>query len=171
MLQFAKSFINRPIYSLRTNRAVAFTTRPIINPANLKIEGFYCTDSVDKRELILLYQDIRDIMPRGLIINDHDVLAEQKDLVRLRRVFNIDLELIGKKVITIDKQRLGKVTDFAVEVETMYIQKIYVSQGLMRNLTGGNLGIDRNQIHEVTNTKIVVANPLEEASIRVGAPA
>ena len=38
----------------------------------------------------------------------------------------------------------------------MYLQKIYVGQSLLKNFTGGNLGIDRTQIVEITDRKIVV---------------
>jgi uncharacterized protein YrrD len=157
--------------SLRTGQPVATTTAAICNPNNLKIEGFYCTDKFSKKELVLLYQDIRDVIPQGVVVNDHDVLVEPSELVRLKKVMDIGFELIGKQVVTLSRQRLGKVTDFAVEVETMYVQKLYVSQGLLRGLTRGNLTIDRNQINETTSRKIIVNDPLNNAAIHAAAPA
>ena len=63
--------------SLRTGRPVAVITQPIISPNNLKIEGlFYVLDNRDKSELILLVQDIREIISKGFVVNDHGVLAE-----------------------------------------------------------------------------------------------
>ncbi len=171
MLKLSESLLGRPVLSLRTGQPVATTTGMILNPNNLKIEGFYCDDRFKKGELVLLYQDIRDVIPQGLVINDHDVLTEPEELVRLKKLMDIDYELLGKPVVTMGKKRLGKVADFATEIETMYIQKIYVTQGMIKGLASGNLGIDRSQINELTNKKIVVLDPLEGGAVRAGAPA
>ena len=136
---------------------MATTTGAIINPNNLKIEGFYCIDSFDrKKTLVLVYQDIRDFIPQGFVVNDHDILAEPQELVRLKDMMDLHFELLGKPVATTGKDKLGKVVDYATDTTTMYVQKIYVSQSILKNLTGGNLGIDRMQIIEITDRKIIV---------------
>lgn len=171
MLKLSQSLLNRPVMSLRTGQQVATTTRAIINPNNLKIEGFYCSAGFKKHETVLLYQDIRDIIPQGLVINEQEVLADPEDLVRLKKVLQLEFDLLGKPVVTVSKQKLGKITDFATEIETMYIQKLYVSQGILKSITGGNLGIDRNQVYEITDKKIIVNDPLEQGTVRAGAVA
>jgi sporulation protein YlmC with PRC-barrel domain len=157
MLQLSDTLMNQPILSLRTGTEVATLIRPIINPHNLKIEAFWCQDSMNrKRELILLPQDIRDALPQGLVINDHDALVEPKDLVRLQTVISLGFELIGKPVRTTSKEKLGKIEDYATDIPSMFIQKMYVSQSLLKNFSGGNLGIDRNQIVEITDREVIV---------------
>src|SRR5687768_3540685 len=112
MLQLSASLLNRPILSLRTGSVVGTTVRPIINPNNLKLEGFFCTDAEDrKRTPVLLYQDIRDLIVQGIVVNDHDVLADVPELVRLKTIIGINFELLGKKVITTSKQKVGKIVD------------------------------------------------------------
>ncbi|MGZ6004606.1 MAG: PRC-barrel domain-containing protein [Candidatus Saccharimonadales bacterium] len=163
MLQLSGSLLSRPVMSLRTGGRVATTISPIINPNNLKVEGFYCLDSLDrKKQLVLLYQDIRDIINKGIIIDDHEVLVEPEDLIRLKDIMSIHFDLIGKQVVTVDKAKVGKVSDYAVETTSMYVQKIYATQSLLKSLTGGSLSIDRNQIVEITNRKIVIQNLLED---------
>jgi hypothetical protein len=130
MLQLSQAFINRPVLSLRTGSEIATAQGPIINPNNLKIEGFYCYDRFTKQILILLYQDIRDVIKQGIVVNDHDVLTPVDELIRLKDVMALQFELLGKPVLTTSKQKVGKVSDYAVEVETMYIQKLYASQPL-----------------------------------------
>lgn len=171
MLQLSESLLNKPIMSLRTGQPVATAVEPIINPNNLKIEGFYCTDRFDKGELILLYQDIRDIIPQGFVIDDHDVLTPASELVRLKDVMRIGFKLIGKPVVTVSKEKVGKVSDFATEVETMYIQKIYVSQSVFKNFSGGNLGVERNQINEITDKKIIINELLKGTPLTAGVAA
>ena len=169
MLQLSNSLLNKSILSLRTGTPVATITGAIINPNNLKVEGFYCQDRFDKKELIMLYQDIREVLPQGYVVNDHDVLVEPQELIRLKDVLDLEFELIDKPVITMSKQKVGKVSDYAVETETMFIQKIYVSQSIMKSFTGGSLSIDRNQINEITPRKIIITELAKKAPL--GAPA
>ena len=167
MLQLSTSLLNKPVLSLRTGAPVATTTTPIINPNNLKIEGFYCIDNFSKKQLVLLYQDIRDVLPQGFVINDHEILAEPDELVRLQDVIKLHFDIMNKPVTTSEgRSKIGKVTDYATEIETMYIQKIYVSQSLLKSFSGGNLGVDRSQIIEITPHRIVINDPLQPTPAR-----
>jgi len=171
MLQLSESLLNRPVMSLRTGQPVATAVEPIINPNNLKIEGFYCTDRFSKDELVLLYQDIRDIIPQGFVVDDHDVLTPPSELIRLKETMSIGFKLIGKPVVTTSRERVGKVGDYATEMETMYIQKIYVIQNMLKSFTGGSLGVDRNQINEITDKKIIINELLKGTPVSAGVPA
>lgn len=169
MLQLSKTLFNQPVMSLRTGGQVATATTPIIDPNNLKIEGWYCQDLFSKNVLILLGQDVRDVIKQGLVINDHDNLSEPDELVRLKDILELDFELLSMPTVTASKKRLGKVTDFAVEMETLYIQKLYISQPLIKSFSGGSLSVDRNQIIEITNRKIVIQDPLKPVKSSVAA--
>lgn len=164
--------MNQAVMSLRTGGQVATAVEPIINPNNLKVEGFYCDDRFEKTQLILLTQDIRDRVRNGFVINDHEVLADPEELIRLQSVLKLQFSLIGKPVVTVNKKRLGKVNDYAVDDGALYVQKIYVGQSIVKSLTGGNLSIDRSQIVEITDKKIVVQDPLKPVrnTVPAGAP-
>lgn len=165
MLQLSASLINKAVMSIRTNTEIAHVISPIINPNNLKVEGFFCQDRFSKDLLVLLYQDIRDILPQGYVVNDHDVLVEPSELVRLKEVIDLNYNLIGKQVVTIGKQKVGRVSDYATETETMYVQKLYVTQSLLKSFTGGSLSIDRTQVNEITPSKIIINDLLESSPV------
>jgi sporulation protein YlmC with PRC-barrel domain len=171
MLQLSNALLNRPVMSLRTGQQIATANEPIINPNNLKIEGFYCTDRFEKDTKVLLYQDIRDIITQGFVVDDFDVLTMPSELVRLQDVMDIAFTLIGKAVDTTSKQHIGKVSDFATEIETMYIQKLYVSRSVLKSFTGGNLGIDRSQINEITDKRVIINDLLKTAPVSANAVA
>lgn len=114
-----------------------------------------------KQKLVLLSQDIRDIVPQGIAVNDYEVLSPPEELVRLKDIMGLNFKLVGKPVVSENKKRLGKVSDFVIEAETMYIQKLYVSQSLVKSFAGGGLSVDRGQIIEITNRKIVIQDPLQ----------
>jgi sporulation protein YlmC with PRC-barrel domain len=120
---------------------------------------------------VLLYQDIRDTVPEGYVVNDHEVLTEPDELIRLQKIIELNFELIGKQVVTVSKERIGKVTDYATELETMYVQKLYVSQSVFKSLTGGSLSVDRSQINEITPRRIVISDLLKNAPATASAAA
>jgi len=167
MLLLSKSLLDQPILSLQTGGQLAVTSGLIINPNNLKIEGLYCLDRFSKKQLALLTQEIRDIIPQGIVVNDHEALAEPEELIRLKDILELQFELLGKTVVTVNKDRLGKVSDFAADNATLYVQKLYVSQSLLKSFSGGQLSIDRNNIVEITNRKIVVEEILKPTKSRV----
>ncbi len=171
MLRLSDSLLNRPVMSLRTGQQVGTTLGAIINPNNLKIEGFYCSSNFSKHECVLLYQDIRDIIPQGFVVDDHEALTPPEELIRLKSVMDIGFQLLGKPVVTISKRRVGKVNDYATEIETMYVQKIYVSRSVLKSLTEGSLSIDRNQINEITDKKIIINELLNSTPAAASIPA
>lgn len=171
MLQLSGAIINQPVMSLRTGGEIATAVSPIINPNNLKIEGWYCHDRFSQETLVLLEQDVRDIIRQGMVVDDHAVLAEPSELVRLKPILDLEFELVGKPVVTTNKRRVGKVSDYAVEIETLYIQKFYVSQSIIKSFGGGTLSVDRGQIVEITSQQIVIQEPLQPTKAQAAAPA
>lgn len=172
MLQLRGSILNRPILSLRTGGVVATTTAAIINPNNLKIEGLYCQDTFErKKTLILLSQDIRDVMLQGFIVDDHTSLTEPSELVRLKSIMNMKFDLINKSVITSSKEKVGKVVDYATDLDSMYIKKLYIAPSMFKNLTGGNLSVDRTQIVEINDRVITINDLLQGIPAGVRVPA
>lgn len=162
MLKLSSALLNQPVLSLRSGAPIGIATAPVINPNNLAIVGLYCKESArDKKPLVLLTQDIREWIPQGFAVDDHDSLAPPEDLVRLQSVLKINFTLLGKAVYTQNKQRLGKVSDFAVDDQSFMIQKLYVSQNIVKNLSGTGLSVDRNQIIEITDKRIVIRDPLQ----------
>lgn len=170
MLLLSKSVTNQQVLSLRTGGMVANALRPIFNPDNLKIVGFHCEDSVSKTHLILVSQDIREHIAQGFIVDDFDVLSEPKDLVRLQKIIEIDFELPGKSVGSKAQPKIGKVVDYAVDSETLFVQKLYVGQSMLKNLSHGQLSVDRNQIVSVTDKKITIKDLLQPTPARTQQP-
>jgi sporulation protein YlmC with PRC-barrel domain len=163
MLQLSSAFADKAVMSLRTGTAVAVVGQPIINPNNLKIEGFYCEDIFNKEQLVLLYQDIRELLPQGFVVDDVDVLMPPTELVRLKDLLDMNFQLLGKPVETQSKEKVGKVADYATEIETMYVQKLYVARSVLKSLTTGQLSVDRNNIIEITNRRVIINDLLKTA--------
>ena len=78
--------------------------------------------------------------------------------------------MLGLKVASQSGKGYGKVSDYAYETNNMFIQKIYAAQPMVKNLGGGTLSIDRSQIVEVTNRRIIIEDPTERASAHAASP-
>lgn len=169
MLKLNESFIGTLVLSLRIGGPVATVKVPIINPNNLYIEGWKVEDSRSKEQLILLSKDIRDLIPQGIAIDDHEVLSTEEELVRLQDTLKLGFKLLGLKVTSQSGKNYGKVADFAFETSNFYIQKIYVAQPVIRNFAGGTLSIDRSQIIEITNKRIIIEDPTVKTGSKVPA--
>lgn len=171
MLQLSQAIARRPVMSLRNSMQVGTALQPIINPNNLKIEGWYCQDRFSKKQLILLSMEVRDILPQGIVVNDHEALSDPQELVRLQDILKLKFELLGKLVVSASKKSIGKVSDYAVEMESLYILKLYVTPPLLKSFSAGPLVVDRNQIIEITSKKIVIQDPLQATPAEATNPA
>lgn len=150
----SKSLLNQPVMSLRTGSQIALAVEPVINPHNLKVMGWWCKGTSGKL-LVLLAEDIRELMPGGLAVNDEEALSAPEDLVRHKEILDIHFELMDKPVRT-KRQKIGKVTDYSYN-EGMFVQKLYVSKPLHKVFTTEDTAIiDRTQILEVTDHYILV---------------
>ncbi len=156
MLLMGQQLIGKPVMSLRTGSPVGTILEIILNPNNLKIEGWFVDDHSRKQRRILLSQDVRDIIQQGFVVDDHDSLTEPEELIRLKSVLELGFELNGKPVVTESKHRLGKVNDYAFEKNAFFIQKLYVGQSILKSFSGGAAVVDRTQIIEINNRKIIV---------------
>jgi uncharacterized protein YrrD len=101
-----------------------------------------------------------------IFINDFEVLSEANELIRLKELIDLNFIIVGKMVVTKSKQKLGKVKEFSVENTSLFIQKLYIAQPIYKNIYGGQLIIDRNQIVEVTNTQIIVKDIVQATRLK-----
>jgi hypothetical protein len=168
MLMLSKSLLNQPVRSLRTGSQVAVAVKPVINPHNLKILGWWC--KTGSKETVLLAEEVREVMLGGLAVNDEDALSTPEDLVRHSEILSTQFELLEKPVKT-KRHKLGKVSDYSYN-DGMFVQKLYVARPLRKVFTSEDtLIIDRTQILEVTDHYILIRDTEVMATDEELAPA
>ena len=170
MLKLYESTPGSNVMSLRTGSPVGTIISPIINPNNLYVEGWFVKEPRSNDQLILLSNDIRDVLPQGFAINDHDALSQPTELIRLNDVLELNFKLLNLKVTSEGGKAYGKINDYAFETKNFFIQKLYVGQSLVKNFSGGSLSVDRSQIIEVTNKRVVIEDPTENSRSRAPSP-
>jgi sporulation protein YlmC with PRC-barrel domain len=158
MLYLSTKIYNLPVLSIRSGGRIGTILEPIINPHNLHIDGFYCQSSHSNKKLVLLDMHIRDFSHKGIIIDDHNSMSEPEELVRLKHVLDINFKLEDKMVF-VGKRKVGKVNEYALNIDSMLVQTIYVQPPVWKNFRQNGLVFDRKSIIEVTDTHIKVSGP------------
>jgi uncharacterized protein YrrD len=156
MLIFASKLNDTPVISVHAGGKVATITRPLINPHDLTIVGFFVDRAQTEEPEILLLQDIREWSSRGVVIDHDEEFARIDDLPKLKQIISISYELIEKKVYTESHKKLGTVEEFVVDSEQFTIQKLHVKRNLFRALADAALIISRSQIKSVNDDEIIV---------------
>lgn len=157
VLLLGSQLINTPVMSLQSGTALGTITAAIIDPRKLQVAAYYVSGPRITETSIVHTSDIREYGPLGFIVDSADsVMALDEDLVRLQEIISFNFSLLSKPVVDDTKKKLGKVIDYTLESGTYSIQKLHVSQSLVKNFSNTNLIIHRSQIIEITNSKILV---------------
>jgi len=156
MLFNDKILNNLPLGSVRSSGRIGTVTGVVINPNNLHVDAFKCR-VLRGQEQLLSPLDVRNLSPRGIVINDHDNLLDEEDAIRLKNVLKINFQLIGKTAF-VGKRKVGQVDGYAVDSESMFIQKIYVTPGFIARFKSDRLTYDRSLVKEIDDKKIVFEN-------------
>ena len=168
MIALSTQISGTPIMSLQNGGELGIAEKAIIDPRKLQVIAYYATGSRILETSVLHTSDIRELGPLGIIVDSADsIMVLDEDLVRLQEVVNLNFELIGLQVIDDTKQKLGKIVDYTLETDGFYIQKIHVSQSMLKNITNTNLIIHRSQIIEITDTKVIVKSATIKQSTKI----
>lgn len=157
MLLLGSSLIGTPVMSLQTGAQLAQLTRPIIDPANLKILAYEIDGpSLDERPSYLRIADIREMSPLGAIVDSSDEFVAGDDVIKIKELLKLGFALIGMPVIDEHRRHLGKVDDFTLDSDSFVIQQLNVKAGLIRGIADTGSLIHRSQIREINDKNIVV---------------
>ena len=91
---------------------------------------------------------------------DAEAPIQPDELVRLKAISAKRRRLRGKHVITKDGERLGRVSDYLVDMETLSLLQIYVTKRVWFVVTDKRL-ISWKDIEEITEEAVVVRANLE----------
>lgn len=167
MLVLKERITEMPIMSLQTGAQIAVTAEPIIDPRELKIVAFYCQGPhLDSTPAILHVDDIREISHLGLIVDDAESIMSPEGLVRLQQVIGFNFTLEGKTAVEESGRKIGKVTNYTVDIPLFYITQLHVQPSIFKSWGMAEVIIGRNQIKEITDSKIVVRS----ATVKERAP-
>ncbi len=168
MLIYNSKLINTPVLSVQAGGVIAFLDKPIIDPDSLKILAFFVTGPmIQSSENILDVKSIREYSHLGVVIDEIEELVGEEDVVKIKKVLELNFDLIGLSVETKKGTKLGKIIDFTTTSEDFVIKQLVVKRPLIKSLTDSELIIPRSEVVEITDYKIIVKD--EEKTIKARA--
>lgn len=171
MLIAGSRFLNSPVMGLQTGGELARTSREIIDPATLTIIAFELSGPLlAEHPSFLRIADVREFSDIGIIVDSSDEFVGLDDIVRLKDIYDLHFDMIGKHVLDEKKHRLGKVTSYTIDTVGFMIQQFSVKRPLLKSFTDTELLIHRSQIVEVNDTSIIVRSDVAEASEPTATP-
>lgn len=172
MLVNASRLIGCPILSLHVGGKIAEVTEIIVDPNKLQIialrlEGALLRD--DEVGDILPIESVREFSKMGMIIDSIDELVDGDDVIKIKNILKLNFELVGLRVVTQKKAKLGKVADYTVDVGGWQVQQLIVQRPIMKSLLDPQLVISRKKIVEVDDEQVIIKDETEKSSSTVAA--
>lgn len=154
---FGSQITSTPVMSLQTGEPLAVLSNPVINPDNLKIIAYYLEGPrLDNYPSFIRIEDIREIANQGAIIDSSEDIVSQDDIISLKKIIQINFKLLGIKVVEETGRKIGKVSDYTVDVKNFFIVQLYIQNNRLRNFNESTVIVHRDQIIEVSDNQIVV---------------
>lgn len=158
MLVYNSKLIGTPVLSIQTGAPVGFVKSSIVDPNDLKILAFRLDGHrmAKNSANILDISSIREYSNLGIVIDSIEELVTPSDVIKIQKVLELNFDLIGLKVETKKRSKLGKLVDFTVTPEDFIVQQIIVHRPTMKALVDPDLTISRKEIVEVTDYKVII---------------
>lgn len=158
MLIYASRLLGAPILSVQAGGAIGYVSESIVDPDNLKIIAFRVDGPLLKKSNtnILDISSVREYSNYGLVIDSIEELVEKNDVIKIKKIIDLNFNLINLKVETKKGSHLGKVSDYTITSEDFIVQQIIVKRPIMKSLIDPELTISKKEIVEITDYKIII---------------
>jgi len=169
MLISGTKLVGCPVLSLHVSGEIARVTEPIVDPNSLKIIGFKVGGKMIRDEVgdVLPVTSVREFSRMGMIVDSIDELVQAEDIMKISKILQLNFALPGLKVVTRKGTKLGKVTDYVVDMSTWYIHQVIVQRPFMKAFFDPELTIARNKIVEVTDYEVIIKDEHEKVKSKV----
>ena len=170
MLLTGSQLLDTPVMSLQTGKELARTKRAIINPHDLSIIAYEVEGQhLDHDPTYLRIADVRELGNLGLIVDSSDEFIEPDDIIVDKPIYDIEFVLEGKHVIDENKKKVGKVTDYTIDIDSFVVEQLTVKRPLLKSFSDDELLVHRKQIVEVNDTTIVIKSGKVDSKAEVAA--
>lgn len=169
MLISGNKLTDCPILSLHVSGEIARVAEPIVDPNSLKIIGFKLEGKMIRDEVgdILPIESVREFSRMGMIVDSIDEFVKVDDVMRIQKILELNFALPGLKVTTRKNAKIGKVSDYIVDINTWYVQQIVVQRPFVKAFFDPELVISRNKIIEVTDYEVIIKDEHDRAKSKV----
>jgi len=157
MLLLGSRLIGTPIMGLQTGTQLAITKTPLIDPNNLRILAYEVESPLlTEKPSFIRIADVRELSDVGMIIDSNDEFIGVKDVIAIEKIYRLGFKLLGLSVIDESKHKLGKISDYSIDIDSFTIAQIHVGHGILKSITETELLVHRSQIVEINDNAIII---------------
>jgi uncharacterized protein YrrD len=168
MLIQGSRLIRIPILSLQTGTKLALTKKPIIDPGNLKILAYEIDgEMLSQKPSFIMINDVRELSDIGMIVDSSDEFIGINDVIVIRKIRNLNFNIVGMTVINENHKKLGKVIDYSLDTDSFIIQQLNVAPGMLKSLSKTDFLINRTQIIEINDHAIIVKSTNKKVALPI----
>lgn len=169
MLMVGSNMTDFPVLSLHVGGEIARTKRAIIDPEDLRILAYTvggpAIDNDPEAGDILDLSDVREISDIGFVIDSVDNLTTRNEVIKLDEIMALDFDLVGLKVVDQKGKKMGKVVDYTVDSGSFMVYQLIVQRPLMSSFIDPQLTINRSQIVEIDDFKVVIKHSTSKVKV------
>ena len=165
MLLNSAKLIGCPVLSLHLGGPIGRVASEIVDPNDLRIIALNVsgpqTGDGDHGD-ILDVRSIREFSNIGMIVDSIDDLVSKGDVVKFDEIIDLNFNVIGLNVKTKKGKKLGKISEYTFDPESMQIMQFVVKRPFMKSFMDPELIIGRSQIKEVNDYELIVKDEEEK---------
>lgn len=163
MLITNSKLLDTPVVSISSGQ-LGYVANSIVDPNSFKIIAFRLDGPhFNKNDPnILDISSIRDYSPNiGFVIDNVEDLVARDDIIKIKKIIELNFDLNGLKVETKKHSKIGTVIDYTVNSEDYMVQQIIVKRPVVKSFVDPEVTIPRQEIIEVTDYKIIIKDELK----------
>ena len=156
MLVQATNLLGHSVASLEEKKRLGEVNNILIDRNNAKIIGLIVLigNKFFGHRLFIGEMDILEIDKQGVAIRSSEDLIDPNEVIKAKKILDERFNIINLPAIAKTKEKLGKISDYIIDTQSMQITKFYVQ----------NIFNDRifsiNDIYKITK-KAVIFNHIE----------
>lgn len=145
MLIEAKKIIGLPVAAMDEEAKVGEITQIVANPEDGQILGFIIkTGGFFSPSLALSIVDIREWDPNGLVTTSVENLVDPKEIIRIQKVLDKNINFLEMSGRTESGKSLGKIEDLLIDTDNAVVAKYY-----LRDLLGNSRVLPADKVVKI----------------------
>lgn len=156
MKKFATDLIGSDILAYEERVRIGKVEEIIIDPLSGNLLGL--SSIIRNKKVVIPINEIRSFGPSFILTNGIDSISGPEEVIRIKEALSFGAKIINEKVETESSQKLGRATNYTIDINSLRLDKIYVTVGTGLKFLSSDLIIPNKNIVEIQKKKIIVTD-------------
>ncbi|RJO61569.1 hypothetical protein C4544_02440 [candidate division WS5 bacterium] len=156
MQKLSSEFNNTAVISRQEHAILGTLSDVIIHPKDKKAVGMVLETGREDIKAVFNASDVVGIGTNFIMIKSADNLSPPDEIIRLKEILDLGIELNGSKVVDEDGRHLGKIRDWSVDLKTMYLSRLYVVSASWIKALSQDLIISGDNVIRIEKGRVIV---------------